>query len=558
MPDIPVFPEVIDNFTVEQKNDGDTIFVQHIKELAEGIQRAEERIGTGSPEAPTHEQRITGAESSIAEETSRATDAETELDQKTTAEVTRATSAENTIAGNLSSEVTRATAAEALKANTADVESAYVKKSYALNGGTNPTYQMLKAITWNTDSYGHLQLHAWMRDLSGTTTTDIEDDFTPPLASSTGDGIMPKETFATVADLVNKVAALLGAIIPRGEIPEGTAEVTQEILTEYIEDTYERDPQAGDGIKDADNLTWVYNGSLWIKWGNDQVGQATNDDGQTTGSMGIVKGKNTDGYVFVENDGTLSVVGWDAFKSAFNTHTGNTNNPHSVTKSQVGLGNADNTSDANKPVSTAQATAIAAKQDKIAAGTAGNILTYSGTAGSVGSKAIDTTPTASSTNLITSGGVKTAVDAKQDKITATGTTNVLTAPASEGGQPGTKGIGAASGIAPLNASSKIDAVYLDDVVTDLISTTKSITLVSGKTYNCGTLTSLTITYPSGYFAAEVNFKCGSTVTTISVPAGTIWYSGKAPEIEANMSYRLTFQFDGFAVKANCGGYAAAA
>jgi cell division septum initiation protein DivIVA len=27
-----------------------------------------------------------------------------------------------------------------------------------------------------------------------------------------------------------------------------------------------------------------------------------------------VKGKNVDGYVFVENDGTLSVVGWDALK----------------------------------------------------------------------------------------------------------------------------------------------------------------------------------------------------------------------------------------------------
>ena len=40
------------------------------------------------------------------------------------------------------------------------------------------------------------------------------------------------------------------------------------------------------------------------------------------------------------------------------THTSNTSNPHSVTKSQVGLGNVDNTSDANKPVSTAQQTAL--------------------------------------------------------------------------------------------------------------------------------------------------------------------------------------------------------
>ena len=49
-----------------------------------------------------------------------------------------------------------------------------------------------------------------------------------------------------------------------------------------------------------------------------------------------------------------------------NSHIGNKSNPHGVTKAQVGLGNVNNTSDADKPVSTAQATAIA---DAKAAGT---------------------------------------------------------------------------------------------------------------------------------------------------------------------------------------------
>jgi hypothetical protein len=40
--------------------------------------------------------------------------------------------------------------------------------------------------------------------------------------------------------------------------------------------------------------------------------------------------------------------------SALTAHTGDTTNPHAVTKAQVGLGNVDNTSDINKPVSTAQ------------------------------------------------------------------------------------------------------------------------------------------------------------------------------------------------------------
>lgn len=47
-------------------------------------------------------------------------------------------------------------------------------------------------------------------------------------------------------------------------------------------------------------------------------------------------------------------------------HMGNKSNPHGVTKAQVGLGNVNNTSDADKPVSTAQAMAIA---DAKAAGT---------------------------------------------------------------------------------------------------------------------------------------------------------------------------------------------
>jgi hypothetical protein len=46
-------------------------------------------------------------------------------------------------------------------------------------------------------------------------------------------------------------------------------------------------------------------------------------------------------------------------------HEALTNNPHSVTKTQVGLPNVDNTSDANKPVSTAQATAIGVVQTDI-------------------------------------------------------------------------------------------------------------------------------------------------------------------------------------------------
>jgi len=48
-----------------------------------------------------------------------------------------------------------------------------------------------------------------------------------------------------------------------------------------------------------------------------------------------------------------------------NAHVTDTNNPHAVTKTQVGLSNVDNTSDADKPISTATQTALNLKADEL-------------------------------------------------------------------------------------------------------------------------------------------------------------------------------------------------
>ena len=66
---------------------------------------------------------------------------------------------------------------------------------------------------------------------------------------------------------------------------------------------------------------------------------------------------------------TAAEVGADASGAAsavqtnLDTHTGNTANPHSVTKDQVGLGNVDNTSDLDKPISTAAQAALNGKSN---------------------------------------------------------------------------------------------------------------------------------------------------------------------------------------------------
>lgn len=73
------------------------------------------------------------------------------------------------------------------------------------------------------------------------------------------------------------------------------------------------------------------------------------------------------GFTHDEETKTISAAGITeesdpVASAALTTHAARTDNPHSVTKSQVGLGNCDNTSDADKPVSTAQQAALDAKE----------------------------------------------------------------------------------------------------------------------------------------------------------------------------------------------------
>lgn len=67
----------------------------------------------------------------------------------------------------------------------------------------------------------------------------------------------------------------------------------------------------------------------------------------------------TDAVVKVEGKGLSTYDYDDVEKGKLNnatSHIADNNNPHNVTKEQIGLGNVDNTSDADKPISTAQQT----------------------------------------------------------------------------------------------------------------------------------------------------------------------------------------------------------
>jgi len=98
-----------------------------------------------------------------------------------------------------------------------------------------------------------------------------------------------------------------------------------------------------------------------------------------------------------------------ASATAAEAHYANVSNPHAVTKAQVGLSNVDNTSDTAKPVSTAQATALALKAPLASPTFTGTVAGI--TAAMVGLGSVDNT---ADTAKPVSTAQATAIALKQD------------------------------------------------------------------------------------------------------------------------------------------------
>ena len=112
-----------------------------------------------------------------------------------------------------------------------------------------------------------------------------------------------------------------------------------------------------------DEFKYVYNGEQWVKTDEavpDQTVEKTTIlplmDG--TATIGTDNRYAAGNHVHPTDTTRASV-------EALEAHTTNTSNPHNVTKTQIGLGNVDNTSDLNKPISTATQTALNNKVDKV-------------------------------------------------------------------------------------------------------------------------------------------------------------------------------------------------
>lgn len=184
----------------------------------------------------------------------------------------------------------------------------------------------------------------------------------------TDDDVITKGYFDTATPLVSASAA-----DARIELQKGTANGIAE-LDESSKVPSSQLPSYVDDVLEYDDLTALPpTGSVGIIY-------VTLDTNLTYRWSGTA-------YIMIGNTLTLGESSTNAYrgdrgKTAYDHSQLVTGNPHGVTKTDLSLNNVDNTSDVNKPVSTAQQTALNAKEPTLTKGnlaeTTSSILTIVG------------------------------------------------------------------------------------------------------------------------------------------------------------------------------------
>lgn len=175
----------------------------------------------------------------------------------------------------------------------------------------------------------------------------------------------------------------------------------------------------------------------------------------------------------------------DSEKEKIDDHIADVANPHQVTKNQVGLGNVDNTSDANKPISTATQNALDLKYnasnpngfvDASGAAAAAPVQSVAGRTGNVVLDKIDVglsnVNNTSDLDKPISTATQTALNAKQDSLGFT--------PENIANKSTNTNLGTSDTLYPTQKAVK---TYVDSAITagvvDATSTTKGILKLTG-------------------------------------------------------------------------------
>lgn len=151
--------------------------------------------------------------------------------------------------------------------------------------------------------------------ISGTAESDAL-----PVVSREQAGIMSASVYAAMEDVIanntSRISVLEQSALTYDISGLVSADPTNAEISAAFQQKYPSIPiQPGIRVADYNNAHfWQYGNNMWILLTQINIQTATNE------SLGTVKGSNTDGKIFVETDGSMSLKGYDALVSKDATH----------------------------------------------------------------------------------------------------------------------------------------------------------------------------------------------------------------------------------------------
>ena len=185
-----------------------------------------------------------------------------------------------------------------------------------------------------------------------------------PVVSREQAGIMSASVYAAMEDVIanntSRISVLEQSALTYDISGSVSANPTNAEITAAFQQKYPNIPiQPGIRVADYDNAHfWQYGNGTWI-----QLTQVANVQTATNDSLGVVKGSNTDGKIFIETDGSMSLKGYDALVSKDATHDSK------IGTLETGLGNANARIDATNTNVANNAAAITAANGNISTNT---------------------------------------------------------------------------------------------------------------------------------------------------------------------------------------------
>lgn len=323
------------------------------------ITRAKSAENTLTNNLTNEVNRATAAENTlnnnINSEVNRAKSAESTLTANLNAEVTRATNAESTLINNLNSEITRAKAAENTLTNTINTNKPNWDDKYTKNEVDNKINQVVSNMDWKESVATYSDIATTYPTPDDGWTVNVKDtDITYrysgsawipisansiPLASSSVDGKMSKQDKIDHDDMNSK---------KHTHSNKGIIDIITQALIDNWNAAYTHISDTVKHITAAERTLWnsVSNKS---DVGHTHISSNITDLISTIRSCTLTGLSTATNSIISASDTILGALGKlqsqiTANLSTLTNHTGSTNNPHSTTASQIGLGNVTNDS----------------------------------------------------------------------------------------------------------------------------------------------------------------------------------------------------------------------